>query len=92
MQILMIAHAFSPTFGGIESHLWDISTRLAKRGHDIYALWWFSANPDCRFFDCQASGDIQLEFNTFIAWCDYSAGIRSLALREESIFAVYQDA
>src|SRR5215217_4595572 len=38
MQILMIAHAFPPTFGGVESHLWDISTRLAKRGHGIYCL------------------------------------------------------
>ncbi|BAY77634.1 group 1 glycosyl transferase [Nostoc linckia NIES-25] len=38
MRILMIAHAFPPTFGGVESHLWDISTRLAERGHDIYCL------------------------------------------------------
>jgi glycosyltransferase involved in cell wall biosynthesis len=38
MRILMIAHAFPPTFGGVESHLWDISTRLAKRGHGIYCL------------------------------------------------------
>jgi glycosyltransferase involved in cell wall biosynthesis len=38
MQILMIAHAFPPTFGGVESHVWDISTRLAKRGHGVYCL------------------------------------------------------
>ncbi len=38
MQILMIAHAFPPTFGGVESHLWDISVRLAKRGHSVYCL------------------------------------------------------
>jgi glycosyltransferase involved in cell wall biosynthesis len=38
MKILMIAHAFPPTFGGVESHLWDISTRLAKRGHETYCL------------------------------------------------------
>lgn len=38
MKILMIAHAFPPTFGGVESHLWDISMRLAERGHSIYCL------------------------------------------------------
>ncbi len=38
MKILMISHAFPPTFGGVESHLWDISTRLVKRGHDVCCL------------------------------------------------------
>jgi glycosyltransferase involved in cell wall biosynthesis len=38
MKILMIAHAFPPTFGGVESHLWDISMRLARRGHSVYCL------------------------------------------------------
>lgn len=38
MRILMIAHGFPPTFGGVESHLWDISTRLINRGHAVCCL------------------------------------------------------
>jgi glycosyltransferase involved in cell wall biosynthesis len=33
-----VAHAFPPTFGGVESHLWDISLRLAQRGHAVCCL------------------------------------------------------
>jgi glycosyltransferase involved in cell wall biosynthesis len=38
MRILMIAHGFPPTFGGVESHLWDISTRIAGHGHTVCCL------------------------------------------------------
>jgi glycosyltransferase involved in cell wall biosynthesis len=38
MRILLVAHAFPPTFGGVETHVWDISQRLAERGHDILCL------------------------------------------------------
>src|SRR5258708_4724435 len=37
-RILMIAHAFPPTIGGVEAHLYDISTRLAQRGHLVQCL------------------------------------------------------
>lgn len=38
MRIMMVSHAFPPTFGGVESHLWDISTRLVARGHEVCCL------------------------------------------------------
>ena len=38
MRILQIAHAFPPTVGGVESHLWEISCRLAGRGHTVLCL------------------------------------------------------
>jgi hypothetical protein len=38
VRILQISHAFPPTFGGVESHLWDITHGLARRGHDVACL------------------------------------------------------
>lgn len=38
LRILMVAHAFPPTFGGVETHLWDISHELAARGHQVHCL------------------------------------------------------
>jgi glycosyltransferase involved in cell wall biosynthesis len=38
LRILMVAHAFPPTFGGVESHIWDVSTRLARRGFAVCCL------------------------------------------------------
>lgn len=37
-HILMVAHAFPPTFGGVETHLWDISHELAARGRRVHCL------------------------------------------------------
>jgi glycosyltransferase involved in cell wall biosynthesis len=38
VRILQISHAYPPTFGGVESHVWDISHGLAARGHDVRVL------------------------------------------------------
>lgn len=38
LQLLMVAHAFPPTVGGVESHLLDIATELRNRGHDVACL------------------------------------------------------
>lgn len=34
----MIAHAFPPQIGGVETHLWDISRHLCARGHSVQCL------------------------------------------------------
>lgn len=38
MRILMITHAYPPTFGGTESHVWDISQRLSDGGHEVLVV------------------------------------------------------
>jgi glycosyltransferase involved in cell wall biosynthesis len=38
VRILQVTHAYPPTFGGVESHVWDISHGLAARGHDLLVL------------------------------------------------------
>jgi glycosyltransferase involved in cell wall biosynthesis len=38
VRILQVTHAFPPTFGGVESHVWDISHGLAAQGHDLLVL------------------------------------------------------
>ncbi|TDP92901.1 glycosyltransferase family 4 protein [Labedaea rhizosphaerae] len=38
MRVLMITHAYPPTFGGVESHVWDISQELAARGDDVLVV------------------------------------------------------
>jgi glycogen synthase len=38
MRILHVSHAFPPTFGGVESHLWDITKELARRGESVRCL------------------------------------------------------
>ena len=38
MRVLQISHAYPPTFGGVESHVWDISHGLAARGHEVLVL------------------------------------------------------
>jgi glycosyltransferase involved in cell wall biosynthesis len=38
VRILQITHAYPPTFGGVESHVWDIAHGLAARGHDLVVL------------------------------------------------------
>jgi glycogen synthase len=38
VRILMVSHAYPPTFGGVESHVWDISHHLTARGHDVLVL------------------------------------------------------
>jgi glycogen synthase len=34
----MISHAYPPTFGGVESHVWDISHSLSARGHEVLVI------------------------------------------------------
>jgi glycogen synthase len=34
----MISHAYPPTFGGVESHVWDVCHHLAARGHDVLVV------------------------------------------------------
>jgi len=34
----MIAHAFPPTLGGTETHLWDVCRRLAAAGDGVTCL------------------------------------------------------
>jgi glycosyltransferase involved in cell wall biosynthesis len=34
----MVAHAFPPQVGGVETHLWNISQRLSEHGHDVRCL------------------------------------------------------
>ncbi|MFC7548662.1 glycosyltransferase family 4 protein [Plantactinospora sp. GCM10030261] len=38
MRILMITHAYPPTFGGTESHVWDVCHQLLHRGHQVLVL------------------------------------------------------
>lgn len=38
MNVLLVAHAFPPVFGGVETHLWDVSQELAARGHRVHCL------------------------------------------------------
>lgn len=38
IRILQVTHAYPPTFGGVESHVWDISHGLAARGHEVLVL------------------------------------------------------
>jgi glycosyltransferase involved in cell wall biosynthesis len=45
VRILQISHAYPPTFGGVESHVWDISHGLAGRGHDVLVLTGGRARP-----------------------------------------------
>lgn len=34
----MISHAYPPTFGGVESHVWDVCHRLSDRGHEVLVI------------------------------------------------------
>jgi len=34
----MISHAYPPTFGGVESHVWDICHRLSERDHEVLVV------------------------------------------------------
>lgn len=38
MRVLLVAHAFPPTFGGVETHLWDLSQHLSDRGYTVQCL------------------------------------------------------
>src|SRR5688500_4178162 len=38
MRVLMVAHAFPPTVGGVETYLWDLTNQLAKRGHQAHCV------------------------------------------------------
>ncbi|MEV0136163.1 glycosyltransferase family 4 protein [Dactylosporangium sp. NPDC050688] len=38
LRILQISHAYPPTFGGVESHVWDIAHGLAAQGHELLVL------------------------------------------------------
>lgn len=38
MRILQVTHAYPPTFGGVESHVWDVAHGLARRGHEVLVL------------------------------------------------------
>jgi len=38
MRVLMVAHAFPPTIGGVETYLWDLTNHLGRRGHQAHCL------------------------------------------------------
>ncbi len=38
MRIMMVAHAFPPTWGGVETHLADLVRALRRRGHEVLCL------------------------------------------------------
>jgi glycogen synthase len=38
LRILIVAHAFPPQVGGVETHVWDVSRRLGERGHRVLCL------------------------------------------------------
>ena len=38
MRILLVSHGYPPTFGGVETYLWDLSHELVRRGHDVVCL------------------------------------------------------
>jgi len=47
MRILMLAQFYSPTIGGVERHVRDLSTELAARGHDVsVATLWHEGLPE----------------------------------------------
>ena len=38
MRVLQVTHAYPPTFGGVESHVWDVAHGLVARGHELLVL------------------------------------------------------
>src|SRR5919198_2373532 len=38
LRIVMVAHAFPPTVGGVETHLADLSRALRRRSHEVACL------------------------------------------------------
>jgi hypothetical protein len=38
LRVLLVSHAFPPTIGGVETHLWDLSKELALRGYMVHCL------------------------------------------------------
>jgi glycogen synthase len=53
MRVMMVAHAFPPTVGGVETHLWDVTRYLSALGHQVRCL--VGADNDCdeRFGDVE---------------------------------------
>jgi glycogen synthase len=45
MRVLMISHAYPPTFGGVESHVWDISHHLSNRGNEVLVVTGGAGEP-----------------------------------------------
>lgn len=37
-RVLLVAHAFRPVLGGVETHLWDLSRELVSRGYRVHCL------------------------------------------------------
>src|SRR5258706_13209868 len=46
-RILMVAHAFPPTVGGVETHLWDLSHELSSRVHIVHCLVGGERSAEC---------------------------------------------
>jgi glycosyltransferase involved in cell wall biosynthesis len=46
MRVMMIAHAFPPTVGGVETHLWDVTRLLSRRGHHVMCLVGGDEDPE----------------------------------------------
>jgi len=38
LKLLMVAHAYPPTVGGVETHLWDLSHELVRRSYRVHCL------------------------------------------------------
>jgi glycosyltransferase involved in cell wall biosynthesis len=38
VRLLLVSHGYPPTFGGVETYLWDLSHELAERGHEVVCL------------------------------------------------------
>src|SRR3954447_6403155 len=38
LRILLVSHGYPPTFGGVETYLWDLSHELTRRGHHVLCL------------------------------------------------------
>src|SRR3954464_2930219 len=38
LRILLVSHGYPPTFGGVETYLWDLSHELTRRGHVVLCL------------------------------------------------------
>jgi glycosyltransferase involved in cell wall biosynthesis len=65
-RVLLVAHGFPPTFGGVETHLWDIAHGLAHRRWKVTCLVG-GATADERFGEVSVRRRPELEVGHLVA-------------------------